>query len=357
VKGFGGVSADRALEADRSQRALDFYDYYLDRSGGDNLKRTALGFFELRKGGPKVRGVAALRDLRKGDDIINIPYELAINLGPESEDPTLPALQLLRDYCTAMNGEREESVLRYYFDMLPAYMSQDCLGSTDFFSDEALAALQSPLIVRETLQRREKTRRRFERDIALDDTFPTWIDGTPITVNHLQWAVWLVTSRVLTVQGAEGENRSYRLLIPYLDMCNHDRGSSHVLTGRAAAGGRLRVVAGGSVKAGEQVSIRYGGGVAGNDRFIQDYGFLDADAEAYDIVARELLGKRRIREGINAGRMLPQADRDEALEALRATSTTEDLRALEAETDPQVRSAIEYRLGVKRALSRFIVMA
>jgi hypothetical protein len=138
-------------------------------------------------------------------------------------------------------------------------------------------------------------------------------------------------------------------------MCNHDRNSPHVLTGRV--GGALKVTAGGRIKAGEQVNICYGGGVAGNDRFVQDYGFLDSNNDAYWIVAQQLLGKIRIQEGANVGKTLPEADRERTLANLRETTMAEDEALLVREKDAQIRTAIAYRLGVKKALSKFIVMA
>jgi len=240
--------------------------------------------------------------------------------------------------------------------MLPPFRGDDSLGSTDFFSQQALDALQAPLVVKETLHRRERSIRRFEQDIATDDNFPSWIDGTPVTEEHLQWAVWLITSRVLTVQGDAEEGKSYRLLIPFLDMCNHDRTSPHVLTGRAVPGGELKVVAGANIKAGEQVNICYGGGVAGNDRFIQDYGFLDASKQAYELVAQQLLGKRRLLEGASAGKTITEVDREATLKALRSTTMAEDAKLLETTTDITLRTAIEFRLAVKQALSKQIVV-
>jgi hypothetical protein len=159
----------------------------------------------------------------------------------------------------------------------------------------------------------------------------------------------------LTVEGDAEENRAYRLLIPFLDMCNHDRSSPHVLTGRAVPGGELKVVAGAPVQAGEQINICYGGGVAGNDRFLQDYGFLDSTI-AYNIVAQQLLGKKRMLEGDSAGRTMSIIDRDATMEKLRQTTMKQDEELLEKETDPSLKSAIQYRLGVKKALSKFIIM-
>jgi hypothetical protein len=352
VKGFGTSSKkEDGVTMDRSKDTLNFYDYMEKNGAGDNLKKCALGYFTLPSGF-QLRGIVALRDIKKGDVIIRIPYEMAINLGPEGEDPTLPGLELLKDYCeTHSDGDGERAP---YFKLLPPFMGDDCLGSTDFFSNEALDMLQAPLIVEETISRREGTKSRFDEAAA---NLPPWTNGTNMTEQQLRWAVWLITSRVLTVQGDPDEGRSYRLLIPFLDMCNHDRASPHILTGRAMPGGELKVVAGENVASGDQINICYGGGVAGNDRFIQDYGFLDRNVAAFDIVAQQLLGKRRVTEGASAGKNIALADMERTLERLRETHMEQDAQLLETTTDEQIRSAIEYRLGLKRALSKYMIMA
>ena len=374
--------AASAVTMDRSKDALEFYDFLVKNDAGDNLQRAALGYFPLPNGG-SLRGVVAMKDIKKGDVLIRIPYELAINLGPEGGDPTLPGLELLRKYCTSLQatdrldtGSTDGAVDHYpYFAMLPEFMGDDCKGSTDFFSDEALDALQSPLVADETKQRRQRVMKRFEQDIArttsnriisLDqdsqddtasddadtDSFPTWIDGTAVTEEHLRWAVWLITSRVLTVQGAADTNKAYRLLIPFLDMCNHDRSSPHVLTGRAVPGGELKVVAGANVSAGEQINIGYGGGVAGNDRFLQDYGFLDAEA-AFHIVALQILGKRRVVEGAVAGKTMPVVDREATVAKLEETTVDQDRELLASTTAADMKAAIQYRIGVKESLQKY----
>jgi SET domain len=360
IKGFGApsIGGSSTFETDRSVAARAFYDYLEKGGAGDNWKRCGLGFFDLANG-ISLRGVVALRDVKKGDVIIRIPYDLAVNLGQEGGDPTLPAVALLKDYCQVLSGEEgAESSRKAYYEMLPPFRGDDCLGSTDFFSEEALEALQSPTIVDETKKRRERIKNRFEQDIATDNNFPPWIDDSPVTEEHLQWVVWLITSRVLTVQGDANEGNSYRLLIPLLDMCNHDRKSPHVLSGRAVPGGELKVVAGAPVKAGEQINICYGGGVAGNDRFLQDYGFLDSDVAAYEMVAAQLLGKRRILEGAGAGRIMAETDREVALKTLRSTTIGDDRSLLDSVQvlDSGMRSALEFRLGVKQALSKQIEM-
>eukprot|EP00542_Grammatophora_oceanica_P014583 CAMPEP_0194052200 /NCGR_PEP_ID=MMETSP0009_2-20130614/44457_1 /TAXON_ID=210454 /ORGANISM="Grammatophora oceanica, Strain CCMP 410" /LENGTH=418 /DNA_ID=CAMNT_0038699675 /DNA_START=62 /DNA_END=1318 /DNA_ORIENTATION=+ len=359
VKGFGGSSSGGkggGVDMDRSKEARAFYDFMENNGAGDNLKRCALGFFPL-PGGGKLRGVVALKDMKKGDVLIRIPYEVAVNLGREGGDPTIPALNLLKTFCQTLGetGGDDGVVDRSsYFRMLPPFLGEDCMGSTDFFSDEALEALQAPLVVEETLKRRQRVKSTFDQDIKDDESYPSWLDSTEVTEQHLRWAVWLITSRVLTVQGAEDENTSYRLLIPFLDMCNHDRSSPHILTGRAVGGvgAELKVVAGSNVRAGDQINICYGGGVAGNDRFVQDYGFLDSET-AFNIVAQQILGRRRLVEGTNAGRTIASVDKEASIKALEMTSISQDEALLEIEKDPATKSAISYRMGVKKALAKY----
>ena len=241
--------------------------------------------------------------------------------------------------------------------MLPPYRGDDCRGSTDFFSDAALEALQFPPIQDETVRRREQTAARYERDVEpmtqISDNLYRWSDGGDddvVTEEHLRWAVWLVTSRVLTVQGEQNTGESYRLMIPLIDMCNHDRASVHVLTGRAVPGGRLKILAGETVEAGSQVNIPYGGGVAGNDRFVQDYGFLDAadGGFAFDVVAKALLGGG----GEFGPTLMGQRDRTAALATLKTTTIEQDEAELEGTTERDMREALAFRIGVKRALER-----
>lgn len=273
LKGFGSTTKSSSTSTitvpiDRSKSAMDFYSYLESNGAGTSLKRVALGFFPFSPEDTemKLRGVVALKPISKGDVIIEIPYEAAWNLGKESSDPTLPGSIVLQEYCQWISGQKPSEAkkrdLTPYLEVLPPFGSDDVLGSTDFFSDEALDMLQSPQIKEETLARREKSSARFDRDVKpmtqVSLGMFKWENDEEITEEHLRWASWLVTSRVLTVQGDAESGDSYRLMIPLIDMCNHDRSSPHILTGRAVPGGTLKVVAGAQVEAGDQITIVYG---------------------------------------------------------------------------------------------------
>ena len=398
------VTSPTTIIIDRSPTALTFYDYLHKHGAESNLSRVGLGY---TAGG--LRGVVALRDIKKGEVIIDIPYELSIDLGRENSDPTLPATTFLQMYCAWKSSNSNSDSIPpdrgSYFNMIPPYYYPyssseeeegssnntkwcDCLGSTDFYSQVALDMLQSPRIVEETLQRKELVNARYDRDVLpmtkMSSNLYRWreeedddgngngnSDMKIVSNEHLRWATWVITSRVLTVQGSSTDESSNsntparRLLIPLIDMCNHDRDSPHILTGRAVSGSLLKVVAGCNVRAGDAITIAYGGGVEGNDRFIQDYGFLDAGsggssteekeaasaatavAEGYRIVARKILGKGRA--GLSR---MTASDSLRELQALSATTLEDDEALLASGTIVlnDEKMALEYRIGVKRAL-------
>jgi hypothetical protein len=412
LKGFGAVvttssstTNDRnsnalQIDIDRSKPILSFYANSFQQSSiaSENFKRTALAYTYHNGRGPndsyKLRGVVTTRDIPKGSDLITLPYEMAIDLGPEGNDPTIPALAFLKDYCavmsnsatSAMNSDEMMMTKRklHYYRLLPTYDSIDCRGCTTFYTEEALHALQCPYMIHETNQCKFQIQQRLEQVVMMlphqqqdHDSESTssiasdsngqrssfmWMDGvTPINIEHMTWAVWIITSRVLTVQTGHSDKdddsgpiQYRRLLIPYLDMCNHDRTSIHQLTGRATKGGLLRIVAGHLTKSGTPIEICYGGGQSGNDRFLQEYGFLDTHMDAYKMVAMDLLGLKRRGNSDNSYRSMQ--DRNECLAALRTTTIADDEQLLlsiqqknEAH-DANIPVAIQYRIGLKKAL-------
>jgi hypothetical protein len=239
LKGFGSLTTSASkttgdIPIDRSPAAMKFYTFLENNGAGSNLKRVALGFFPVdpnNKDSPKIRGVVALQKIQKGEIIIEIPYEAAWNLGMESSDPTLPGTMILQEYSKwissdastqSLGADRKSRDLGPYLAVFPEFQSIDVLGSTDFFSDEALEQLQYPPIVEETRSRKKRVMERFERDVEpmtqIASNLYKWKNGEAVTEEHLRWAVWLVTSRVLTVQGEEGTGDKFRIMIPLIDM-------------------------------------------------------------------------------------------------------------------------------------------
>ena len=86
----------------------------------------------------------------------------------------------------------------------------------------------------------------------------------------------------------------------------------------------------------------------------EDYGFLDTSDSnmAYDMVAQQLLGKRRLVEGAGAGRLMSETDRKRTIDQLKQTTIEEDRALLKGETNPSLVAAYNYRIGVKNSLSK-----
>jgi hypothetical protein len=386
--GFGASSSSRANKAAwkgvpiEGAEVAQFYEW-LDERGVDRSRVTLADFDGLR-------GVMALEDIPPGKPIVTVPYEATLDLGvanpnPKLADPTVPAVAFLTDFflpeeassSSSSSGESEsgsesesesgsKSFRRQpYLSMIPGPDSGDCT-TTDFFSDEELAMLQCPSVVAETAARRKALQGTLA-GLKARAAVPGLEEAVPegLTEDALRWATWVVVSRVLTVQGSPAtagaggggaaqqhpQAAMHKLLIPFIDMFNHHpggKGAAQVLSGRAAPGGAMKVLAGeasGGVKAGEQVFIQYGGGAIGSDRFLQDYGFLD-----------------RFLPGASGGSPSARADEeavayrlsDEDVAALSATSAEEDealLRRRDPPLSPRAALAVTFRLALKQTAS------
>mmetsp|Transcript_66578 Transcript_66578/g.130564 ORF Transcript_66578/g.130564 Transcript_66578/m.130564 type:complete len:298 (-) Transcript_66578:21-914(-) len=248
-KGFGALKT-KPVEWDgvplEDDETVSFFKYL--RENGADCSKVCLASF----GG--LRGVMALTDIRPGEAIMAIPYELCLDLGPGTDDPTLPALVFHGNF------KESNSKSRPYLNKIPTVDSGDCT-TTDFFTAQELDLLQCPPIVAETKVRETRLQGRFEeatlrarleKAVARGSGEP----GVVPTLEELRWATWVVVSRVLTV--LSDPKQETNCLIPLIDMVNHDpvKGPPQVLSGRAAPGGFMKVLAGSQgIKAGEQVRV------------------------------------------------------------------------------------------------------
>ena len=347
-RGFGGSSSTRASKASWKGVPIDgaqvenFYDW-LDENGVDRRRVTLADFNGLR-------GVMALENIPSGQPIVTVPYEATLDLGRlRSTDPTMPAMTFLQDHFL-----NPSSNALPYLSMIPSVDSGDCT-TTDFFTECELAMLQCPTVVLETIARRNAVREAHKAAVARS-AVPGLSDSMPaeFTEAALRWAVWVVVSRVLTVQGSTnaggyGESAGqpppmHKLLIPFIDMFNHhpgQKGAAQVLSGRATPGGTMKVIAGEDISAGEQIFIQYGGGMIGSDRFLQDYGFLDRF-----LPSGATSSSARIDEETVAFRLS-----NEDIQELITTTVEDDTTLLEQEVAkllPCESLAVAFRLALKK---------
>ena len=214
-----------------------------------------------------LRGLMATRRIDAGEEIVAVPARCAVDLGAQGDDPLPAARALLEARARDAGGAREP-----YYATLPQPDSPD-LCTPDFWGEATLELCQWPPLAEEVRRRAAD----IESALGGGGEGEGGAAGEAAR-RELQWAVWLVQSRVLTVQGADG--RGHKLLIPWLDMFNHRASSPHRLAGRTD--GMLRVLAGAPVGAGEQVEIVYGTSGTSNAEFLGHYGFLDPAAAAAD---------------------------------------------------------------------------
>ena len=311
-KGFGSALAAKkgagggVLLTEPRYEAL--YEW-LRTSPETNLKKVGVGEFD------GLRGVMALQDIAAGEEIVGIPAAFAVNLGTESADPLPAAQRLLATRAAEVepayeldedeldNPDADAAVLpssprAAYWETLPPPDSPD-LCTPDFFSEKELQMMQWPPLVVETRSRSGAIRNALGAAAPTGDTSVASLSAAGGRLRELRWAVWAVLSRVLTVQGppaatgglsASSGPAAYKLLIPFIDMFNHKAGTKHYLTGRTD--GRLRVVAGSPIKAGEQIFILYGTAATSNQEFVAHYGFHDP-SQAAAAADRALVRQRR----------------------------------------------------------------
>ena len=321
TRGFGSAPKSAGAKLLDEPKYAALYEW-LNTSPLTNLKKVAVGEFD---GG--LRGVMALQDIAPGEEIVAIPATLAIDLGTDSSDPLPPARRLLAE----RRADADEGEYAAYWAVLPQPDSPD-LCTPDFFSDAELDMLQWPPLIDETRRRAAVLQKVLSADSGGDEH-----DG----MRMLQWGVWTVLSRVLTVVDPV-DPAGHKLLIPFIDMFNHKGGTKHYLTGRTD--GMLRVVAGAPVRAGEQIFIKYGIDATSNAEFVAHYGFYDPSPTAAAADADLVRQQAAAAGGGGAA----------ALDALRQTSLEEDEAALAAEPPPpyQQQLALRLRLGLKRAAER-----
>jgi hypothetical protein len=262
-KGFGAPAAGAAAAAP-PQPLAGYESFYAWLDAAGTTRRVAIANF----GG--LRGVMASEDIAEGEPIISVPSALAIDLGVEGEDPLPAARAFLRIWqslqaarargASAQLSSAERSALQLgpFIDAIPPLDSPD-LSTPDFFAEGELAALQWPLLEADVEQRARALRDAADEALASGE-LAAGGDASAV-VRQLNWARWVVLSRVLTVQDALPVGAAYgapraarKLLIPLIDMCNHHASRwNGIPSGRV--GGGLSIIAATRISKGEQVRI------------------------------------------------------------------------------------------------------
>ena len=166
----------------------------------------------------------------------------------------------------------------------------------DFYTDEEIAQLEFPMIVKQANERKSQI-------AALSES-------TNIPFDELQFATWLVASRSFAIKISVDDSlvkegavstaeKSIRVLLPYLDMINHSSDNANAelhLIDPEKDEAWFAIRATRPIKKGKEISISYGAsGVETSLGLLMNYGFVPDENKIDTLLLRnggdDCLGK------------------------------------------------------------------
>lgn len=224
-----------------------------------------------------LRGMYTTCPFKKGELLCQIPSDCALALSdPELGGDDVPTMahsgrNLILMY---LNDEKAKQLWKPYLDTLPTREKQFD-PTPDFFLDEEIQQLEFPRAVERAQQRKQEIESLAKKE--------------EITMEELQFATWLVSSRSFSIAIFAGDavgdriskpSKSIRVLLPYLDMINHSSNNPNVelhLIDPEKDDAWVAIRATQPIQAGKQVTICYGTGVDSSVELQENYGFVPDD--------------------------------------------------------------------------------
>lgn len=219
------------------------------------------------------RGVHVSRRFVRGDTILRLPLNKAINIGPMSVSSSMAAVKLLREM------HKKSSRRLPFVQSLPPM--GDCTN-VDMWPAKAWALLPEPL-AEAAIKRRAQAWKVFTQSVR---GRARAYGGHAVTWPEFLHAVCLVSSRALAVARGHGKGDVVKFLVPFLDLVNHDarRGAPNtirlvaddtsVTTPSPQGPTHIELVAGATLSVGDEVFISYGSDLT-PDETISQFGFVD----------------------------------------------------------------------------------
>lgn len=225
-----------------------------------------------------LRGVIACRDFKRGDVLFSIPRaECILDEKKADQTPLADAL-----YPTAMERnalpspirvallllwlERKPSERAKWQEAMNAFPSQADFeadgGPMELWSSVELAEVECGQQIAEVHRRTQELLAHYEERILPKWTAATETPGSPLsgipppTFREFQHAVCVATSRTFGEEDKDGGYSS--LLVPGVDLCNHDDPAAANTKHALAPWGNFVVLAQTAIKAGEEVYLSYG---------------------------------------------------------------------------------------------------
>jgi hypothetical protein len=222
-----------------------------------------------------LRGVYATRPFKKGEILCRIPSDCALTLSDPalggSDVPTIA--HAARNFLVMYQNDEQAKVT-----WKPYVPTRDLLfdPTPDFYSEDELEQMEFPRAIERARQRRQEI-----EELAATEK---------MSVEELQFANWLVSSRSFSIQFTAGDatsgavaanvQKSVRVLLPYLDMMNHSSNQPNAelhLIDPEMDEAWFAIQATRNIPEGKEVCICYGSGVNSSVEIMGDYGFVPTD--------------------------------------------------------------------------------
>ena len=233
-----------------------------------------------------VRGLFATKSFKQGQILCKIPSDCALALSDPAKNgedtPTMAhgGANFLNMY---MKPSYARQLWAPYLDTLPTIGSANFDPTPDFFSDEELELLEFPRLIRQAKERRQQV-----QAVA---------DELGLTTEELQFATWLTASRAFSISmtGAQddtqalkyddrgqvitkvGEQKTIRVLVPFIDMANHSSDQPNtklMLIDPEKDDAWFALEATRPIAPGKEITIAYGNGIESSVELLMNYGFV-----------------------------------------------------------------------------------
>lgn len=344
-KGFGASKEPTLLHtpdtAESTQRLIQFLK-------AQNAKGVEQGVVEIGIKDGK-RGMFATQNIKKDQIVCMIPSNVALALSDPSkkgEDaPTFAhgGLNFLQMYC---NKPEARQMWAPYLDTLPKNKNSPYFDPTpDYYSEEEIELLEFPRLIKNIRQRKQ--------DIA------ELAKANGMTYEELQFATWLVSSRAFNINLAEEDKttddesqfdergqliakagsglKSIRVMVPFLDMVNHDSMTPNcrfTMIDPEKDDAWFAIEANRPIPVGKEIKIAYRFGVYSTVELLLNYGFVPEQNKVDTIMLRK--------------------GGDDTIASLDGWTTTleEDqsmLNMMEADVSSPLKKILEFRKTLKEA--------
>lgn len=286
-KGFGASKAPEFIHTPDTSQSTQTLLKFLESQNAKGVKQGVAEIGINDNNGQ--RGLFATTNIKKDQIICMIPSNVALALSDPSkfgEDaPTFAhgGLNFLNMY---WNNAEARQQWAPYLDTLPDKDSPYFTPTPDFFNDEEIGLLEFPRLVQSVQKRKQD--------------METLASENGLTFDELQFATWLVSSRAFNINLAdEGDKKkdddvqydergqvivkagtglkSIRVMVPFLDMVNHESTSPNcrfTMIDPEKDDAWFALEANRNIPAGREIKISYRSGIYSSVELLLNYGFV-----------------------------------------------------------------------------------